>query len=178
MSSPSSISATMGKMAETASSEWQMANREASLFATRYSLLLPTRDSRIRRPTAASTRSRPAIRNRPDNLLLVQLSVKPPTKPYAGGDGEQAGRHHNPDVARGSHQQQPRHRLGRIADREEHARRSRIDFLAEAERQQIHRKRRPAGMRDHGGNARGETGSDRLWRRTWLNLHLGACGKP
>ena len=39
-----------------------------------------------------------------------------------------------------------------IADREEQARGPGIDCLAEAERQQIHRERRSARVRDHGGD--------------------------
>ena len=138
-----------------------------------------TRDSRKRRPTAISTLSRPAIRSRHD-----KSDAGPAFREAANQAihrwGWRAGR--LPSIsrrcARRSHQQQPRHRLGRVADSEEQTRRSGIDLLAEAERQQIHRKRRSAGMRYHGGNSRGETGSDRLWRRARTKLHLRASGKP
>ena len=68
-------------------------------------------------------------------LTLIQASVKAPAQPYTGGDGGQASRHQDPDVGGRSRQQQPGHCLDCVANCEEQTRRSRIDFLAEAERQ-------------------------------------------
>ena len=51
--------------------------------------------------------------------------------PDTGRNGEQAYRHHDPYIVTRPYEQQPRHRLDRVADGEEKARRSRIDLLGE-----------------------------------------------
>ena len=76
-----------------------------------------TRDSRRRHPTIISTPSRPAMRSKRDKADVGLTFRGPPTKPYPGGNGEQASRHQCPDFAGRFHQQEPRHHLCCVADR-------------------------------------------------------------
>ncbi|MGY2808218.1 hypothetical protein ACVIHF_004948 [Bradyrhizobium sp. USDA 4506] len=66
----------------------------------------------------------------------------------------------------------------RFADRKEQAGGAGVERLRHAERQQIDRKRRPARMGHHRGDAGGQAGERRLERRARTRLDLAAAEKP